>query len=93
MSDTGKPVTDFFRPLCLMNSGSHSYWSYSVHIVSDSTIVFKGGPGKAKPSPLLPECNLREHAFGSSQNAISGALASAIRGASSNFQWGKHEHL
>eukprot|EP00959_Pyramimonas_sp_CCMP1952_P127246 2661705-Pyramimonas_sp.AAC.1 len=48
MSDTGKPVTDFSRPLCLMRSGSKTFWSYYVHIVSGSTIVFKDGPGKAK---------------------------------------------
>eukprot|EP00959_Pyramimonas_sp_CCMP1952_P338150 7081483-Pyramimonas_sp.AAC.1 len=59
MSDTGKPVTDFFRPLSLMRNGSKTSWSCSVHIVSDSTSAFKDGPGKMKNS-LLPEYNLRE---------------------------------
>eukprot|EP00959_Pyramimonas_sp_CCMP1952_P425763 8917993-Pyramimonas_sp.AAC.1 len=60
MSDTGKPVTDFFRPLCLMNNGTYPCWSYSAHIASDCTVVFKDGPGKIKLS-LLPEYNLRDH--------------------------------
>eukprot|EP00959_Pyramimonas_sp_CCMP1952_P374297 7838678-Pyramimonas_sp.AAC.1 len=54
----GKPVTDFFRPLSLMRNGPNTSWSCSVHIVSDSTSVFKGAPGKMKNS-LLPDYNLR----------------------------------
>eukprot|EP00959_Pyramimonas_sp_CCMP1952_P057202 1193975-Pyramimonas_sp.AAC.1 len=77
MSSTGKPVTDFFRPLCLMRNGSKTSWSYSVHIVSDSTIAFKDGPGKIKSS-LLPEYNLRETVFGSIQEAMGGAQMSNI---------------
>eukprot|EP00959_Pyramimonas_sp_CCMP1952_P185658 3881759-Pyramimonas_sp.AAC.1 len=44
-----------------------------------------------KPS-LFPEYNLRETVFGSAQGAMSGALISAIRDASSEFQWDKNVH-
>eukprot|EP00959_Pyramimonas_sp_CCMP1952_P335242 7019660-Pyramimonas_sp.AAC.1 len=53
MSNTGEPVAEFFRPLSQMRNGSKFSWSCSVHIVSDSTIVVKDGPGKMLKS-LLP---------------------------------------
>eukprot|EP00959_Pyramimonas_sp_CCMP1952_P145949 3055837-Pyramimonas_sp.AAC.1 len=59
MSSTGKPATDCFRPLRQMRCGSRVAWTCSIHSVSDSTIVFKGRSGPAKPS-LCPEYNLRE---------------------------------
>eukprot|EP00959_Pyramimonas_sp_CCMP1952_P306906 6423314-Pyramimonas_sp.AAC.1 len=46
MSFTGKPVMDFFRPLSQMRNGSQHSWSCSIHIVSDSTIVFKDASGR-----------------------------------------------
>eukprot|EP00959_Pyramimonas_sp_CCMP1952_P105142 2197724-Pyramimonas_sp.AAC.1 len=62
MSSTGKPVTDFFRPFSQMRNGSHLGWTCSVHILSDSAIVFKDKSGPAKPS-LLPEYSLRNSAL------------------------------
>eukprot|EP00959_Pyramimonas_sp_CCMP1952_P110595 2313639-Pyramimonas_sp.AAC.2 len=85
MSSTGKLVTDFFRPLAQMKNGPHHSWSCSVHIVSVSTITFKGASGAAKPS-LMPEFNLRESVFGSAQSAKSGAQLNDIAAASANFR-------
>eukprot|EP00959_Pyramimonas_sp_CCMP1952_P363089 7603076-Pyramimonas_sp.AAC.1 len=88
MSSTGKPVTDLFRPRSQMRNGSHHRWSCYVHIVSDSTIVFKDASGAPKSS-LIPEFNLRQSVFGSVQAAISGAQIKGIAGASANFRWGE----
>eukprot|EP00959_Pyramimonas_sp_CCMP1952_P138567 2900354-Pyramimonas_sp.AAC.1 len=71
-----------------MRNGSHLSWSCSVHIVSDSTIAFKGASGTAKPS-LMPEYNLRNSAFGSAQSAKSGALLNGIAATSANFRRGE----
>eukprot|EP00959_Pyramimonas_sp_CCMP1952_P225341 4712654-Pyramimonas_sp.AAC.1 len=87
MSSTGKPVTDFFRPLSQMRNGSHHSWSCSIHIVSDSTIVFKDASGAPKSS-LMPEYNLRQSVFGSVQAAMSGAQIKGIAGASASFRRG-----
>eukprot|EP00959_Pyramimonas_sp_CCMP1952_P115938 2423735-Pyramimonas_sp.AAC.1 len=88
MSPTGKHVTDFFRPLTQAQSGSYHSWSCSVHIVSDSTIVFKDASGAPKSS-LVPEFNLRQSVFGSVQAAISGAQIKGIAGASATFRRGE----
>eukprot|EP00959_Pyramimonas_sp_CCMP1952_P412543 8644952-Pyramimonas_sp.AAC.1 len=69
-----------------MRNGSHLGWTCSVHIVPDSTIVFKDQSGPAKPS-LLPEYNQRNSVFGSVQQAMSGAQISGIADASSRFRW------
>eukprot|EP00959_Pyramimonas_sp_CCMP1952_P389158 8154049-Pyramimonas_sp.AAC.2 len=60
----------------------------SIHIASDSTIAFRDET-KENKSSLLPEFRLREHVFGSSQNIMSGALASAIQETASSFNWSK----
>eukprot|EP00959_Pyramimonas_sp_CCMP1952_P115417 2412817-Pyramimonas_sp.AAC.1 len=86
MSSTGKPVTDFFRPISQMRNGSHQSWTCSVHIASNSTIVFKDTSGAAKPS-LMPEYSLRESVFGSVQAAMNGAQIAGIAGTSSSFRW------
>eukprot|EP00959_Pyramimonas_sp_CCMP1952_P004835 101376-Pyramimonas_sp.AAC.1 len=86
MSSTGNAVTDFFRPLSQMRNWSHQSWTCFVHIVSDSTIVFKDKSWAAKPS-LLPEYSLRQSVFGSVQAAMSGAQIAGIAGASSSFRW------
>eukprot|EP00959_Pyramimonas_sp_CCMP1952_P379224 7943724-Pyramimonas_sp.AAC.1 len=86
MSSTGKPVAGFFRPLSQMRNGSNHAWSCSIHIVSDSIIVFKDRAGKPKPS-LCPEFNLREKVFGSIQQTMSGAQIPSILEASSKFRW------
>eukprot|EP00959_Pyramimonas_sp_CCMP1952_P442990 9273741-Pyramimonas_sp.AAC.1 len=69
-----------------MRNGSHLGWTCSVHIVSDSTIVFKDKSGPAKPS-LLPEYSLRNSVFGIVQEAMGGAQIAGIVGASSRFRW------
>eukprot|EP00959_Pyramimonas_sp_CCMP1952_P273311 5712686-Pyramimonas_sp.AAC.1 len=77
MMAAGKSVTDLFHPLCLMDRGAYKFWSYSVHIVSDSTTSFRDASKKNKPS-LLPEYHLREQVQGISQNIMGGCMAPGL---------------
>eukprot|EP00959_Pyramimonas_sp_CCMP1952_P375687 7868356-Pyramimonas_sp.AAC.2 len=74
-----------------MDNGAQKYWSYSVHIVSDSTISFRDASKKNKPS-LLPEYNLREHVHGSSQKIMSGCMAPDLQDEASQFNWDQHSY-
>ena len=41
MSRTGRPPTDFFRPLWRAKfNKNHEFWTASIHLVSDSTVSF-----------------------------------------------------
>eukprot|EP00959_Pyramimonas_sp_CCMP1952_P422192 8844233-Pyramimonas_sp.AAC.1 len=61
-----------------MDSGTCKFWSYSAHIVSDSTIAFRDASKKNKPS-FLPEYHLREHEHGMSRKIMSGCMAPGLQ--------------
>eukprot|EP00959_Pyramimonas_sp_CCMP1952_P040537 847631-Pyramimonas_sp.AAC.1 len=72
-----------------MESGTYKCWSYSVHIVSDSTISFRESSKKKKPS-LLPEYHLREQVHGSSQTIMSGCMAPELKEEAMKSDWAQH---
>eukprot|EP00959_Pyramimonas_sp_CCMP1952_P172486 3603857-Pyramimonas_sp.AAC.1 len=57
-----------------MDHGTYKLWSYSVHIVFDSTISFRNASKKVTPS-LLPVYHLRDHVHGILQNIMRGCMA------------------